>query len=511
MTVLHSVDFFPSGNASVAIEPRLPQADFPEHHHDFHEIVIVEHGTGIHVFNGQPYTITGGTVCFVRDHDRHLYEHTDNLCLTNVLYRSPDRFQFLAGLNQLLPQELDGQYPSHWRVNHSVLQQVRQLVAQMEQQEGENDLPSTASREILFMQLLLLLCKSSLQENLENSASRLNLLLAWLEDHFAESLTGHRVIFARDGMAFCNNANLLNVFVRHIANNQLRSLAEVATVAHQLKLLKDDFFASDQQAVAVADRYPQDVFAEHTHDFCELVIVWRGNGLHVLNDRPYRITRGDLFYIHADDKHSYASVNDLVLQNIIYCPERLKLNLDWQGAIPGFNASAGQPHWRLGSMGMAQARQVIGQLEHESSQHVPFANEMAELLFGQLVMLLNRHRYTSDSLPPTSSETLLDKLITRLAASLKSPFALDKFCDEASCSERVLRQQFRQQTGMTINQYLRQVRVCHAQYLLQHSRLLISDISTECGFEDSNYFSVVFTRETGMTPSQWRHLNSQKD
>ena len=86
-------------------------------------------------------------------------------------------------------------------------------------------------------------------------------------------------------MVFCNNANLLNVFVRHIANNQLRSLAEVATVAHQLKLLKDDFFASDQQAVAVADRYPQDVFAEHTHDFCELVIVWRGNGLHVLNDR----------------------------------------------------------------------------------------------------------------------------------------------------------------------------------------------------------------------------------
>lgn len=188
MTVLHSVDFFPSGNASVAIEPRLPQADFPEHHHDFHEIVIVEHGTGIHVFNGQPYTITGGTVCFVRDHDRHLYEHTDNLCLTNVLYRSPDRFQFLAGLNQLLPQEQDGQYPSHWRVNHSVLQQVRQLVAQMEQQEEENDLPSTASREILFMQLLLLLRKSSLQENLENSASRLNLLLAWLEDHFADEV-----------------------------------------------------------------------------------------------------------------------------------------------------------------------------------------------------------------------------------------------------------------------------------------------------------------------------------
>ena len=54
MTMLHSVDFFKSGVSAVAIEPRLPQSAFPEHHHDFHEIVIVEHGTGISVFNGQP-------------------------------------------------------------------------------------------------------------------------------------------------------------------------------------------------------------------------------------------------------------------------------------------------------------------------------------------------------------------------------------------------------------------------------------------------------------------------
>lgn len=282
-------------------------------------------------------------------------------------------------------------------------------------------------------------------------------------------------------------------------------------MANQLVLHKADFFASDAQAVAVADRYPQNVFAEHTHEFCELVLVWRGNGLHVLNERPYRITRGDLFYIRAEDKHSYTSVNDLVLQNIIYCPERLKLNLRWEEAIPGFNGTQWQPHWRLTSAGMTQARQVISQLEHESKLSCPLANGMAELLFGQLVMILKRHRYATDNLPVTSSETLLDKLITALAGSLERPFSLDEFCVREVCSERVLRQQFRSQTGMTINQYLRQVRVCHAQYLLQHSRLMIGEISMQCGFEDSNYFSVVFTRETGMTPSQWRHLSHQSD
>ncbi|EOZ0832938.1 HTH-type transcriptional activator RhaR [Citrobacter freundii] len=282
-------------------------------------------------------------------------------------------------------------------------------------------------------------------------------------------------------------------------------------MADHLILLKSDFFAHEQQAVAVADRYPQDVFAEHTHEFCELVLVWRGNGLHVLNDRPYRITRGDLFYIRAEDKHSYTSVNDLVLQNIIYCPERLTLNVDWQGAIPGFDGAPRHPHWRLGSVGMSQVRQVISQLEHESNQRDAQAFTMAELLFGQLVTHLKRHRYATDTLPATSSETLLDKLITALAGSHEHAFELNKFCERERCSERVLRQQFRSQTGMTINQYLRQVRVCHAQYLLKHSRLMISEISMRCGFEDSNYFSVVFTRETGMTPSQWRHLSIQHD
>ena len=51
-----------------------------------------------------PYTIGGGSVCFIRDHDRHLYEHTDNLCLTNVLYRAPDAFRFLAGSVNYCPR-----------------------------------------------------------------------------------------------------------------------------------------------------------------------------------------------------------------------------------------------------------------------------------------------------------------------------------------------------------------------------------------------------------------------
>ncbi|EOC1343738.1 HTH-type transcriptional activator RhaR [Cronobacter dublinensis] len=272
-------------------------------------------------------------------------------------------------------------------------------------------------------------------------------------------------------------------------------------MAPQLVLRKADFFATSAQPVVVADRYPQNVFAEHTHEFCELVLVWRGNGLHVLNDRPYRITCGDLFYIRAEDRHRYEAVNDLVLHNIIYCPERLQLNVNWRDLL---ESPRGDPRWRLSSQGMVQARQIIDQLEHESPKHDALSHCLAESLFLQLAITLRRHRYQAANGTGPGEGEKLDLLMAALGNSLEAPFDLQHFCSRYQTAERPLRQLFRQQTGMTISQYLRQLRLCQAQYLLRHSDLLISEIAARCGFEDSNYFSVVFTRETGVTPRVWR-------
>ncbi|RRA45910.1 HTH-type transcriptional activator RhaS, partial [Cronobacter sakazakii] len=243
MTVLQSVDFFPSGAASVTIEPRLPQAAFPEHHHDFYEIVIVEHGTGTHVFNGQPYTLSGGSVCFVRDHDRHLYEHTENLCLTNVLYRSPQAFSFLSGLEKLLPQEQDGHYPSHWRVSQQTLHQARPLVGQLEALRESSDVHAIASMEMLFMQLLILLRSGAHAQGDGRPDERLNQLIAWLEEHYAEEIcweqladhhrlslrTLHRQLKQRTGLTPQRYLNRLRLMkARYLLRHSEESVTDIA-------------------------------------------------------------------------------------------------------------------------------------------------------------------------------------------------------------------------------------------------------------------------------------------
>ena len=200
------------------------------------------------------------------------------------------------------------------------------------------------------------------------------------------------------------------------------------------------FLASASQAVAVADRYPQNVFAEHTHEFCEW--CWCGAATAYTSSMtgPTALRVAICFISAPKTNHAYASVNDLVLQNVIYCPDRLKLNVDWAAHIPGFLNARGEPHWRLSSSGMAQVRQTISQLEQESQKHDPVANPMAELLFAQLVMTLKRHRYATDNPSATVQEALLDKLIARLAGSLNKSFVLEKFCEQEQCSERALRQ-----------------------------------------------------------------------
>lgn len=188
MTVLHSADFFPNGDLPVAIEPRAPQGVFPEHHHDFHEIVLVEQGAGIHIFNGQPQSLCGGCVCFVRDHDRHLYEQTENLYLTNVLWRGPQAFRFLTGLEDLLPQECEGRYPSHWRISNRVMTQAKTLVAQLQDPDGNDAMEQRVRQELSFMQLLVLLRQGCREQESDAQEARLLRLLDWLNEHYSEDI-----------------------------------------------------------------------------------------------------------------------------------------------------------------------------------------------------------------------------------------------------------------------------------------------------------------------------------
>jgi AraC-like DNA-binding protein len=65
-------------------------------------------------------------------------------------------------------------------------------------------------------------------------------------------------------------------------------------------------------------------------------------------------------------------------------------------------------------------------------------------------------------------------------------------------------QLMRQHFDQTFSQILARRRFEHARYLLKNSRLKISTIASDCGFNDPLYFFRMFKRYTHMTPGQYR-------
>jgi two-component system response regulator YesN len=63
---------------------------------------------------------------------------------------------------------------------------------------------------------------------------------------------------------------------------------------------------------------------------------------------------------------------------------------------------------------------------------------------------------------------------------------------------------FKKTTGKTINEFITEVRIEKAKQLLKDSRIKLYEVATSVGFTDVNYFSTLFKRNVGYTPSEFR-------
>ena len=64
---------------------------------------------------------------------------------------------------------------------------------------------------------------------------------------------------------------------------------------------------------------------------------------------------------------------------------------------------------------------------------------------------------------------------------------------------------FKNETGLTLNQYITGYRIEKAQELLADPRYKITDIATRVGYNDVNYFGKIFKKITDFSPSEFRN------
>lgn len=96
----------------------------------------------------------------------------------------------------------------------------------------------------------------------------------------------------------------------------------------------------------------------------------------------------------------------------------------------------------------------------------------------------------------------LDELVADLLCDprLSSAMLATHFC----VCQRQFARQVKRVLGMNTTQYIQRKRVERARRLLADTELPITDIYVKCGFESANYFTRVFRKLTGDTPSDFR-------
>lgn len=104
---------------------------------------------------------------------------------------------------------------------------------------------------------------------------------------------------------------------------------------------------------------------------------------------------------------------------------------------------------------------------------------------------------------PESTEACILRAVCLSRESLASPISLEGMAQSVNLSRSHFAANFKRLAGVTFNQFLREARVERAMELLETGACPPGDVGQAVGYEDEKYFAQIFTRQTGLSPTEY--------
>lgn len=259
----------------------------------------------------------------------------------------------------------------------------------------------------------------------------------------------------------------------------------------------------------------------HGHDFVELVYVVSGEAKHIFEGDIYPIQSGDAFFINPGEEHTYAFNPDQEIEiiNCLFMPSLIQdallrelgisQSMDYFYVHPFLNNKE-RFHHRLNLRGH-EALAVLAILENmiaELTQKHPGYDTLIRLRMVELQVLLSRYYRFQQSLQLTSRQSERDMAIKRIRGYLERYYnqkiSLETLSSIFNISERQLNRLMKQEIGMSVIELLHHIRIERAKQLLSRSGEKVVTIANMVGYDDSAFFSKLFTRLVGCPPGKYR-------
>lgn len=265
-------------------------------------------------------------------------------------------------------------------------------------------------------------------------------------------------------------------------------------------------------------RYRQEHPWDHSGKKCPfhlLVYIINGTAAFHLNGETYQLNCGDVFLIPENTfytaetdsyceyyffhfsaaYHTCETLPPLLASTwgLGYSSEPYQMDTELQAACFLSN------HMQLSAY-REQLLPLCAKLHHYLHIVMPEAEYEFQLIFSQLLLELSKCLRKETG---SASTALLNKITYYIHEHLTDPLTLSDIAEHFGISKSYLVKLFRRSRHTSVTVYINRIKMEQAAQLLKTSQMNISEISSFLGYQDPAYFSRVFKKYFGQSPSKY--------
>ena len=238
----------------------------------------------------------------------------------------------------------------------------------------------------------------------------------------------------------------------------------------------------------------------HWHENIELLYCIHGDGEAVIDSRSVPLKKGGLTVVNSGCLH-YTRV--LSGTSVVYYCLIISSSMLEQFGLYVENQNFCE---------FVQSEEINCRFERivaEMKEQKSYYEGVVKGEIGSLISLLQREFSAENKL--TGKSEMVKQGIEYMKHHFRESLSLDDVAEATGFSRFYFCRQFKNSTGYTVNEYLRYLRCREAEEMLQKTEMPISEIASECGFDDVSYFTKIFKKQTGRLPSQLKNERNNKN
>ena len=126
-------------------------------------------------------------------------------------------------------------------------------------------------------------------------------------------------------------------------------------------------------------------------------------------------------------------------------------------------------------------------------------------ILSQLLTILMEYSWNPEKVKISNTKCLnISNVKAFIDKKFTEKIALEMVANQFNVNKSYLLRLFKENTGLTVNNYILQKRILMAKNELRFSNKTLDVIAEDCGFDSANYFIRIFKKIEGLTPGEYR-------